>query len=67
VSSPFFERPIPAKINQGSNNNYFNQQSHTKGEIRKRLWPKAILIFCGKLPVLSGIDDPGYNDRPSRG
>ena len=45
VSSPFFERPIPAKINQGSNNNYFEQQSHRKGEIRKRLRAKAIFNF----------------------
>jgi hypothetical protein len=29
-SSPFFERPIPAKINQASNNYYFEQQSHTE-------------------------------------
>jgi hypothetical protein len=45
LSGPFFEGPIPAKINQGSNNNYFNQQSHKKGEIRKRSWAKAILNF----------------------
>jgi hypothetical protein len=45
VSSPFFERPIPAKVNQDSNNNYFNQQSHTKGEIRKGQSAKAIFNF----------------------
>ncbi len=47
LSGPFFERPIPAKINQGSNNKYLNQQSHTRRQIRKRSWPKAILIFAG--------------------
>src|SRR5258708_29654141 len=64
VSSPFFERPIPADINQASYNYYFEQQSHRKGEIRKRPSAKAILnFFCGKLAAPSGIDDPGYNDR----
>ena len=63
LSGPVFEGPAPPKINQGSNNYYFEQQSHTKGEIRKRPWAKAILIFCGKLAAPSGIDDPGYSDR----
>ena len=35
LSSPFFERPIPAKVKQGSNNYYFNQQSHTKARFAK--------------------------------
>jgi hypothetical protein len=47
LSSPFFERPVPAEINQDSNDYYFEEQSHTKCEIRKRLQAKAILIlFC---------------------
>ncbi len=47
LSSPFFERPIPAEINQDNNDYYFEQQSHMKSEIRKRLQAKAILIlFC---------------------
>jgi hypothetical protein len=45
LSSPFFERLIPAKINQGGNNHDFEQQSHTKGEIRKGPSAKAILNF----------------------
>ena len=45
LSSPFFERPIPSKIKQASNDYYFEQQSHTKGEIRKRPRAKAILIL----------------------
>jgi hypothetical protein len=45
LSSPFFERPIPAKVDQASNNYYFEQQSHTKGEVGKRPWAKAILIL----------------------
>jgi hypothetical protein len=45
VSSPFLKGPIPAKINQGSNNYYFEQQSHTKGEIRKGPSAKAIFNF----------------------
>jgi hypothetical protein len=37
VSSPFFERPIPAKVNQGSNDKYFNQQSHTKNRDSQKI------------------------------
>jgi hypothetical protein len=58
LSSPFFEGPIPANVNQGSDNYYFNQQSHTKGEIRKRPWAKAILIFCGKLALAAVATGP---------
>jgi hypothetical protein len=52
LSSPFFERPIPAKVNQSSNNKYFDQQSHTKTEIRRRPWLKATLIFVGTTEVI---------------
>jgi hypothetical protein len=45
VNSPFFERSIPTKVNQASNNYYFEQQSHTKGEIRKGPSAKAIFNF----------------------
>jgi len=64
--SPFFERPIPAKVDQASNDYYFEQQSHTKGEIGKRPRAKAILIFGGKVVAPSGIDDPGYKTSPLR-
>ena len=50
LSSPFLERPIPAKINQDSNNKDFNQKSHTKSEVRRRSWTQAILIFVWELP-----------------
>ena len=55
LSSPFFERPVPAEVNQASNNYYFKQQSHTKGEVRKRPRAKAILIFGGKVVGLGAI------------
>jgi hypothetical protein len=45
VSGPFFKRPIPAEVNQASNNYYFNQQAHMKGEIRKGPSAKAIFKF----------------------
>jgi hypothetical protein len=48
LSSPFFERPIPAEINQRSNNYYFEQQSHRKCEIRKRSCAKSILILFSR-------------------
>ena len=54
LGSPFLERPIPAKVNQASNNNYFNQQSHTKGEICRRSWAHAILIFVWELASFAG-------------
>src|SRR5215475_9722722 len=61
LSSPFFERPGPTKINQGRNNNYFNQQSHTKWETRRRSWAKAMLILCELASEPPRSTDLGYN------
>ena len=58
LSSPFFERPVPAKVNQASDNYYFKQQSHTKGEVRKRPRAKAILILRGSELVRPGLGIP---------
>jgi hypothetical protein len=30
LANPFLERPIPSKVNQTGNNQYFEQQSHIK-------------------------------------
>jgi hypothetical protein len=56
LSSPVFERRVPAEVNQGSNNYYFHQQSHTKIEIRKRPRAKAIFNFVDAYSEIVGWD-----------
>jgi hypothetical protein len=58
LGSPFLERSIPAKVNQASNNYYFEQQSHTKGRDSQKAAGKSNPNFCGKPAASSGIDDP---------
>jgi len=54
LSSPVFERRVPAEVNQGSNNHYFYQQSHMEGQIRKRPRAKAIFNFVGAYSEIVG-------------
>jgi hypothetical protein len=35
LGGPLLEGPIPTEVNQAGNNQYFEQQSHIKGQIRK--------------------------------
>jgi hypothetical protein len=66
LGSPFLEWPIPAKVNQDSNNKYFNQQSHTKGRFAKGSGQKQS-YFLSELTAPVEIGSPGYNAALAQG